>query len=206
EGIRAPDFPLVREHADNLRGRTRELEVELIRSALARSNGNRTRAARSLGLSRQGLWKKIRRLSRDAVGAESRAVAALDPAARAVADYESLLRSDDIDAVIIATPNHLHAPMTMAALGYGKHVLCEKPAARTAAEAAQMAVAAERSGKVLMYAMNNRFRSDVAVLRGYLERQELGKIFYAKTGWLRRKTERRGPGWYENKKSSGGGV
>jgi predicted dehydrogenase len=100
---------------------------------------------------------------------------------RAVADYETLLRSDDIDAVIIATPNHLHAPMTQAALGYGKHVLCEKPAARTAAEAAQMAVAAERSGKVLMYAMNNRFRSDVSVLRGYLERQELGKIFYAKT-------------------------
>ncbi len=125
---------------------------------------------------------------------------------RALADYETLLRLDEIDAVIIATPNHLHASMTQAALGYGKHVLCEKPAARTAAEAEQMRVAAERSGKVLMYAMNNRFRSDVAVLRGYLERQELGKIFYAKTGWLRRKTERRGPGWYENKKSSGGGV
>jgi len=83
EGILAPDFPLVREHADNLRGRTRELEVELIRSALARANGNRTRAARSLGLSRQGLWKKIRRLSRDAAAAESRAVAALDPTAPA---------------------------------------------------------------------------------------------------------------------------
>src|SRR6185436_10592173 len=117
---------------------------------------------------------------------------------RVTSDYESLLRGDEVDAVIIATPNHLHAPMTLAALGYGKHVLCEKPPARNAAEAAQMAVAAERSGKVLMYAMNNRFRSDVAVLRGYLERQELGKIFYVKTGWLRRRTEVRGPAWYEN--------
>jgi len=125
---------------------------------------------------------------------------------RAVADYEALLRTDEIEAVIIATPNHLHAPMTQAALGYGKHVLCEKPPARNAAEAGQMADAAEKSGKVLMYAMNNRFRSDVTVLRRYLERQELGKIFYAKTGWLRRRSDARGPDWYENKKSSGGGV
>ena len=125
---------------------------------------------------------------------------------RSVADYEALLRMEEIDAVIIATPNHLHAPMTQAALGYGKHVLCEKPPARTFAEAAQMADAAQKSGKVLMYAMNNRFRSDVIVLRRYLEREELGKIFYAKTGWLRRRSDRRGPVWYENKKSSGGGV
>ncbi len=125
---------------------------------------------------------------------------------RALADYEALLRTDEIDAVIIATPNHLHASMTQAALGYGKHVLCEKPPARNAAEAGQMADAAARSGKVLMYAMNNRFRSDVTVLRRYLERQELGKIFYAKTGWLRRRADVRGPDWYQNKKSSGGGV
>jgi predicted dehydrogenase len=125
---------------------------------------------------------------------------------RAVGDSEALLRMDEIDAVILATPNHLHAPLAVAALGYGKHVLCEKPPARNAAEAEQMADAATRSGKVLMYAMNNRFRSDVQVLRGYLERQELGKIFYAKTGWLRRRTERRGPAWYENKRSAGGGV
>jgi len=126
---------------------------------------------------------------------------------RAVADYETLLRIEEIDAVIIATPNHLHAPMTQAALGYGKHVLCEKPPARTAAEAGQMADAAKRAGKILMYAMNNRFRADVQVLRGYLERQELGRIFYAKTGWLRRRSDARiGTGWYDNKRSAGGGV
>lgn len=125
---------------------------------------------------------------------------------RSVADYETLLRMDEVDAVIIATPNHLHAPMTQAALGYGKHVLCEKPPARNLAEASQMADAAQRSGKVLMYAMNNRFRSDVAVLRRHLEREELGRIYYAKTGWLRRRSDPRGPGWYTNKKSSGGGV
>jgi predicted dehydrogenase len=125
---------------------------------------------------------------------------------RVVADWEALLRADDVDAVIIATPNHLHAPMTMAALGYGKHVLCEKPPARNAAEAAQMAEAAQRAGKTLFYAMNNRFRSDVQVLKRYMERREFGQIFYAKTGWLRRRSDRRGPSWYQNKRSAGGGV
>ena len=67
---------------------------------------------------------------------------------RVTSDYESLLRGDEVDAVIIATPNHLHAPITLAALGYGKHVLCEKPPARNAAEAEQMAEAAKRAGQL----------------------------------------------------------
>jgi two-component system response regulator HydG len=61
------DPPLVREHGENLRVKSRELEARLIRAAIARAGGNRTRAARALGLSRQGLWKKIRRLSREGV-------------------------------------------------------------------------------------------------------------------------------------------
>jgi len=139
-------------------------------------------------------------------GEKARMVARHFGIGRTLTDYETLLRSDEIDAVIIATPNHLHAPMTLAAMGYGKHVLCEKPPARNAAEAEQMAEAARRSGCTLMYAMNNRFRSDVQLLRGYMERREFGTIFYAKTGWLRRRTAARGPAWYQNKKSSGGGV
>jgi two-component system response regulator HydG len=63
EGLAASELSLVREHAESLRGRTRELEVELIQEAITRAGGNRTRAARALGLSRQGLWKKMRRLS-----------------------------------------------------------------------------------------------------------------------------------------------
>ena len=115
----------------------------------------------------------------------------------AVADYETLLRNEELDAVIIATPNHLHR-----AHGTGRPRLRQARALREAAGAERgrgvaIADAAKRSGKVLMYAMNNRFRGDVQVLRGYLERQELGKIFYAKTGWLRRRSEVRGPGWYE---------
>ena len=58
-------LPFVREHGESLRGRRMELEANLIRAAIARAGGNRTRAARSLGMTRQGLWKKMRRLSRE---------------------------------------------------------------------------------------------------------------------------------------------
>lgn len=58
-------LPGARVRAEDLRGRTRELETELIRDALARTGGNKTAAARSLGLTRQGLWKKLRRLAID---------------------------------------------------------------------------------------------------------------------------------------------
>jgi two-component system response regulator HydG len=83
EGLGVSEFPLVREHAEDLRGRTRELEVEMIQSALRHAGGNRTRAARSLGLSRQGLWKKIRRLARDEGVADSPDGAAVEAVARA---------------------------------------------------------------------------------------------------------------------------
>ncbi|HKW50300.1 MAG TPA: sigma 54-interacting transcriptional regulator [Candidatus Eisenbacteria bacterium] len=83
EGLAAVEITLVRERAENLRGRTRELEAEMIRSALQRTGGNRTRAARSLGLTRQGLWKKIRRLARDGAAADDRAVVVPGAGARA---------------------------------------------------------------------------------------------------------------------------
>ncbi len=137
---------------------------------------------------------------------KSRTLAQKHKVPHAFSDYEKLLRLENLDAVIIATPNHLHAPMALAALDYGKHVLCEKPPARTAAEAEMMAEAAKRSGKVLMYAMNKRFQIESQILRRLIENRELGEIFYTKTGWLKYRTERGGPEWYTNKRSAGGGV
>ena len=125
---------------------------------------------------------------------------------RAFSDFEELLRAPEVDAVVISTPNHLHAPMTLAALDYGKHVLCEKPPARNAEEARRMADASARSGKTLMYAMNHRFRTDVQILRRFIEKRELGEIFYAKTGWLRRPGDRHVSEWYTNRRSAGGGA
>ncbi|MDI6809365.1 MAG: Gfo/Idh/MocA family oxidoreductase [Candidatus Eisenbacteria bacterium] len=125
---------------------------------------------------------------------------------RVVEDYEELVRMDDIDGVHICTPNFLHAPMTVAALSYGKNVLCEKPLARNALEAEEMVKAAEKAKKILMPAVNNRFRADSRLLKKFVEKGELGQILYAKTGWLRRPTEWRDSAWHGDKKVSGGGV
>lgn len=118
-------------------------------------------------------------------------------------DYRELLARDDIDAVSVCVPNFLHKEITVAALQAGKHVLCEKPMAMNADEAKAMLAAANESGKILMIGFNIRFRSDVQRLKQFVDAGDLGEIYYAKTGYIRR----RGTpfGWFSVKAESGGG-
>jgi predicted dehydrogenase len=120
-------------------------------------------------------------------------------------EYQDLLASPDIDAVSIAVPNALHAPVTIEALQAGKHVLVEKPLARNAAEGRSMIAAAEQAGKVLMISFNHRQRNDVQWLRRYIESGALGKIYYAKAYWMRRKGIPGLNSWFVNKEQAGGG-
>jgi D-xylose 1-dehydrogenase (NADP+, D-xylono-1,5-lactone-forming) len=88
---------------------------------------------------------------------------------RVMAGYDALLEDPEVDAVYLPLPNNLHREWALRALAAGKHVLCEKPLALTAAEAEEMAGAARSSGRVLMEAFMYRFhpsiRSVVADLR-----------------------------------------
>jgi predicted dehydrogenase len=119
---------------------------------------------------------------------------------------DDLLSSDEIDAVDICTPNFLHAPMALAALEAGKHVLCERPLARSGVEAATMAKAAKKADRLLMCAVQHRFRADSQLLRTFVAKGDLGDIFYTKAGWLRRRTEWDSDEWRRQKRESGGGV
>ena len=76
---------------------------------------------------------------------------------KAYGSYEELLADPDIDAVYNPLPNSLHGPWTLQAIAAGKHVLCEKPFASNADEAAQVAEAASASGLVVMEAMHYRY-------------------------------------------------
>ena len=120
-------------------------------------------------------------------------------------NYDEMLSRSDIDAISVCTPNFLHAPMTIAAFEAGKHVICEKPLAIDPADGEAMVAAGEKAGKLFMTGFNNRFRGDTQVLKGFIERGELGEIYYAKTGWLRRRGIPGMGGWFTTKAKSGGG-
>lgn len=72
-------------------------------------------------------------------------------------DYNELLKREDVQAVVIATPNHLHAPIALAAISLGKHVLCEKPIAMNLAESLSMLKAAQKANVRHMTAFTYRF-------------------------------------------------
>ncbi|WP_163101969.1 Gfo/Idh/MocA family protein [Peribacillus alkalitolerans] len=103
--------------------------------------------------------------------------------AKAYISYEELLTNPDIDAVSVCTPNYLHAPITIAALNAGKHVLCEKPMATSRADAEEMIKAAERSMKKLMIAHNQRFVTSHQKARQLIEKGEVGKIYSFRTAF-----------------------
>lgn len=106
--------------------------------------------------------------------------------AKVYIDYQELLKDDSIEAVHVLTPNDSHAPITVTALEAGKHVICEKPMAKTAEEARKMVEAAKRTGKILTIAYQNRFRSDSQYLYEACQKGELGDIYFAKAHALRR--------------------
>ena len=119
---------------------------------------------------------------------------------------DDLLADDTLDAIDICTTNFLHAPMTVAALEAGKHVMCERPLARSSTEAAQMVKAAKKADRTLMCSVQHRFRPDAQLLKKFVDKGDLGKVFLAKGGWLRQRTQWDSEEWRGRMKESGGGV
>jgi predicted dehydrogenase len=119
--------------------------------------------------------------------------------------YEELLARDDLDAISIGVPNYLHAPIALAAFERGMHVLCEKPLARNGAEAEQMVRAATQANRVLKVVFNRRARSDMQVLKRYIDEGNMGTIYYTKASWMRRYGIPGRDSWFINKEMAGGG-
>jgi predicted dehydrogenase len=123
---------------------------------------------------------------------------------RVTTDWEALARDPEVDAAVVATPNALHAPQTIALLEAGKHVLVEKPMALSVAECDAMIEAAAQGGASLMVAHCWRFHPDVQAMRARIETGELGEVVKTRgygvhAGW--------GPsGWFTQKALAGGGA
>ena len=126
---------------------------------------------------------------------------------RVYTDHLEMLENSDIDAVSVCLPNFLHAPISIGALNAGKHVLCEKPPARSAQEAKAMADAAAENDKTLMYALVQRFDGSTQTLKQLVREGELGEIYFGKAGYVRRRGVPVGrEGWFVDKERSGGGA
>lgn len=119
-------------------------------------------------------------------------------------DYKELLKDDSIQAVYVLTPNRSHSFITIDALHAGKHVMCEKPMAKTTAEAEKMVQAAKETGKILTIGYQNRYRPDSTFMKRTCESGELGEIYYAKAHAIRRRAV---PTWgvFLNEYEQGGG-
>lgn len=112
----------------------------------------------------------------------------------------------NLNATLVACPNHLHAEMSIAALQAGTHVICEKPMATCVSEAEAMLRAADQSGRELMIAFTNRFRPEVIALHEAISKGELGDITAIRCGWLRHNGVPGTTSWFTKRARSGGGV
>jgi len=126
--------------------------------------------------------------------------------AKAYEKWQDLVADPDLDAVAIALPNALHAPVSLAAIQAGKHVLLDKPFALSYAEAKRVVDAARRNKKMLMIGMNQRYVQNSQMLKAIVDRGELGAIYHTKACWCRRMGSPKFGTWFVNKKLSGGGC
>jgi len=119
-------------------------------------------------------------------------------------DYKQLLNDDEIDAVIIATPTHLHKQMALECLMAGKDVLVEKPLARNSSEGIEIIECAKKHNRKLMVGMNLRYRPDSMLIRSLIDAGEIGNPFYIKCGWIRKQSS--SEKWFTKREEAGGGV
>ena len=142
----------------------------------------------------------------DVVDEATRAMAALHDVKRTFVDYKELIRLDEVDAVTVAVPNHLHAQITLDCLAAGKHVFCEKPIATTYSDAVIMAEAARSADRRLVIGVVNRYADSINQIKRIIGAGELGEIYQVN---LKFKSFRSIPGlggWFTQKDMAGGGV
>jgi predicted dehydrogenase len=119
-------------------------------------------------------------------------------------DYHELLKRDDVHAVVIATPNFLHAPIAVAAAEAGKHVLCEKPIALNFPDAVAMAQACEAANVRHMTAFTYRFVPAMRYMVHLLNRGDIGRPYHFRAQRFQDWGDRN-LGWRQVKKLAGSG-
>lgn len=124
----------------------------------------------------------------------------------AVTDYHDVLRDPEITAVSVCTPNNMHAVISIDAMRAGKHVLCEKPAARTWAEAKEMQKVQHETGMTLNIGVVNRFNDSVRRIKQYIDAGKLGNVYHVYVSFRAHRSIPGIGGAFTNKAIAGGGA
>lgn len=132
----------------------------------------------------------------------AKAVAKLLPGAKVATDYHKIF--DDVDALLLVLPHHLHHPVTLDCLAAGKHVLVEKPFANTEQECLEMIDAAEKAKRILMVAYCMRYHPLVVGMKELLDRKAYGDVFQVSI-WTEQLTRYPDGHWARRAKTLGGG-
>jgi len=127
-----------------------------------------------------------------------------DDNSKVFTDYKKLLEMDEIEVVHVLTPNLPHAEISIAALNSGKHVMCEKPMAATAADALLMLETSKKTGKKLTIGYQTRSTTSCQLAKKLVADGELGEVYYVKAPAIRRRGV---PLWgvFLDKEKQGGG-
>ncbi len=99
-----------------------------------------------------------------------------DRSCAAYEDFRDLLTGEDVDGVVVCTPDHLHAPIAIAAMHEGKHVFCQKPMAHTVLESQRMAAAARETGVATQVATGNSASEDTRILTEWVAADAIGSV------------------------------
>jgi predicted dehydrogenase len=126
--------------------------------------------------------------------------------AKEYATWEDLIADPDLDAVSICLPTQLHAEAAIAALRKGKHVVCERPPAISAAQAKRIAAAAEKANRHALYAFQRRFGGPELAAKQAIAKGYAGDVYHARAVWTRTRAVPIGTGWFTDKQKSGGGA
>ncbi len=124
----------------------------------------------------------------------------------AVTDYRDILNDEELEAVSVCTHNDFHSVISIDFLRAGKHVLCEKPAARILSEALEMQKAAHETGKILNIGVCNRFNTYVMKIRELIDSGELGEVYHAYASFRKHRSIPGIGGDFTTKAVSGGGA
>ncbi|QTN38501.1 Gfo/Idh/MocA family oxidoreductase [Cryomorphaceae bacterium] len=120
--------------------------------------------------------------------------------------HDEIVSREDIDAIVICTPNFLNKELTIAALRAGKHVFCEKPPAFTGKDMEEIIAVEQESGKCLMYGFNHRHHDSVMKIKEIIASGEYGSVLWMRGRYGKSVTDDYYKQWRSKKELAGGGI